>query len=420
MKKRMIAILIVAAMLLTACGETARNFEVLSGDITPIIANPLSTDESAAFIPSVSDLTVDIFQRAFLENSEINNLVSPLSVLLALAMTANGADSETLAEMEVVLGRGIELADLNRLLSGFVNNLPSGDRAKLNIANSIWIHDCESFTADEDFLQVNQNYYAAQIMRAAFDNSTVDDINAWVSRNTDDMITEIIDSIDPMTVMFLINAIVFDSEWEVPYEEHQVRDHDFTAFDGRVQTTDFMWSTERYFIETANATGFLKPYADGHYSFAAFLPNEDVDIADFIAGMTGESLMHALNSAERHFEGVQAGLPKFTFEYEISMNRLLSEMGMPTAFLEGGADFSRLGWSDMGNLFIDEVRHKTFIEVDEFGTRAAAVTSVDVQAESESVPDYKFVTLDRPFVFAIVDNATNLPIFIGALLEIPE
>ena len=429
MKKYIIAVLIMGAILLISCDEPAtdnspenpeviRNFEVLGGDITPIMVNTLSTDESAVFVPAFADLAVDIFQRAFLENSEINNLVSPLSVLLALAMTANGADSETLSEMEAVLGRGVDLAELNRLLSGFVNNLPSEDNAKLNIANSIWVRDCESFTANEDFLQVNRNYYATQIMRAAFDSRTVDDINAWVSRNTDDMIPEIIQSIDPAAVMFLINAIVFDSEWDVPYEENQISDHDFITFDGRVQRTDFMWSTERYFIETTNARGFLKPYAGGDYSFMALLPNEGVAITDFIAGMTGEGFINALNSAEQHLEGVQVGLPKFTFEYEISMNRLLSEMGMPTAFSESGADFSRLGRSDLGNLFIHEVLHKTFIEVDEIGTRAAAVTSVEMR--EESAPDYEFVILDRSFVFAIVDNATNLPIFIGAVLEIPE
>jgi serpin B len=217
--------------------------------------------------------------------------------------------------------------------------------------------------------------------------------------------------------MYLINAIAFDSEWEVPYEDWQLFKRNFNAFNGRIQNTDFMRSLEEMYIETDNATGFLKPYSGGKYSFAALLPNEDVDIADYIAGLTGESLMAALNSAHKHNEGVQAVMPKFSFEYEIEMNDLLAAMGMPTAFCESGADFSRLGHSSAGNLFISKVLHKTFIEVDEIGTRAAAVTVVEVNDESAG-DEPMYVTLDRPFVFAIVDNATNLPVFLGTFITV--
>jgi serpin B len=428
------AILITTAILLTALTACSDSPEppplsgsnvVLGDSLAPIDADPLTSEETAVFVPALADFSLELFRRTFGadtkdDNGHGNNLISPLSVMLALAMTANGADTQTLSEMETVLGRtGLTIADLNRLLAAFVSNLPSETKAKLNIANSIWFRDCGSFTANEDFLRTNFDYYAAQIIQADFDSpATVDDINAWVAHHTDDMITVILDEISPDVVMYLINAIVFDSQWAEPYKEHQIREHNFTTPDGRVQRTDFMWSTEQDFIVTDGATGFLKPYAGGHYSFAALLPDEDVDIADFVAGLTGDALISALGSAGRpqYAEGVSVGLPKFTFEFELGLNDVLSDMGMPTAFCRFSADFSRLGQSG-ANLFIN-VMHKTFIEVDEVGTRAAAVTRVDVV--NESAPVYESVILDRPFVFMIVDNATNLPIFIGAMTEIAD
>jgi len=383
-----------------------------------IEAEPLTAEEEAVFVSAIADLTVGLFKRSFAEKSDENTLVSPLSVLLALAMTANGAEGTTLEEMETVLGRGIALADLNQLLASYVSNLPSEDGSRLNIANSIWLYDDEGFVVQDDFLKINTEFYAAEIRNAPFNQDTVDEINDWVSRMTDEMITEILDEISPNSVMHLINAIAFDSAWEEPYKEHQVRKRDFTAFDGSVTETDFLHSTEYTYIETSNATGFLKSYIGGHYSFAALLPNENVRIEDFISDMTSESLMSALNSAHMYYDGVITQIPKFTFEYDLEMNGVLTTMGMPTAFSPSEADFSRLGSSARGNIFINRVLHKTFIEVDEHGTRAAAVTAVEMNDESE--PEYKYVFLDRPFVFAIIDNATNLPVFVGALMEIPK
>jgi serpin B len=411
--KKHIIFAVIALCIFAACKES-EELEIVT--IT-IEAEPLTAEKEAEFIPAAADLTVELFKQSFAEQPE-NTLVSPLSVLLALAMTANGADGTTLEEMEAVLGRGTALAELNQMLASYVSNLPSEEGSKLNIANSIWFRDSEGFSVEDDFLNVNTEFYAAEIRKAPFNQDTVREINDWVSRMTDEMITEIIDDIAPDTVMHLINAIAFDSEWAKPYEGRDVAKREFTAFDGRVQTSDFMFSTEEMYIEARNAAGFIKPYSGGHYSFAALLPNSDVGIEDFISDMTGESLMAMLNSARRHSWGVITWLPKFTFEYGITMNNVLAGMGMPTAFSERAADFSRLGRSSEGNLFIGKVSHKTFIEVDERGTRAAAVTDVAVTRESE--PRYAYVILDRPFVFAIIDNASNLPVFIGALLEIPD
>ncbi|MCL1865931.1 MAG: serpin family protein [Oscillospiraceae bacterium] len=413
MKKIIPLIIIISVMsgLLVSCGESGA-----VGKTPPVDVPPLADGEKDALVPTLADFSVEVFKRAFSQKSDTNNLVSPLSVLIALSMTANGADGDTLSEMESVFG-GLPVSDFNRLLSGYVNNLPSEKVSKLNVANSVWIRDDERLTVHESFINANKEQFAAEIKKAPFDADTVRDIKKWVSLNTDKMIEQVVDEIPNDTVMYLINAIVFDSQWEKKYEKKDVGKRNFYAFDGRVQNTDFMSSTENKYIKTEDAVGVIKPYKNGHYSFAALLPNEDVDIADFVADMTGESLVTALESARN--ESVSVYLPKFTFEYDIVMNDLLIEMGMESAFDPGLADFSRLGYSEAGNIFISEVLHKTYIEVDEKGTKAAAVTSVKNRDNATAAP-VQPVILDRPFVFAIVDNDAGVPVFMGVLMNIPS
>ena len=365
------------------------------------------------FITGMADFSIELFRKSVAEGE--NSMISPLSVMLALAMTANGADGETLAEFESVLGGGIPINVLSEYLHSYISGLPSSERAMLSIANSIWFRDNDSLRVENGFLQTNADYFGAQIYRAAFDDTTVRDINNWVSENTDEMIDSILDRIEPDHMLFLINAIAFDADWLVPYNEHNIREGDFTEINGNVRSVDFMHSQESIFLDDGMATGFKKFYANREYSFVAMLPNEGVSIQEYIESLTGDGFMDMINSAQDAL--VLAAMPKFEFEYEISMVDVLGALGMPSAFDEIEADFSKMATSDIGNIFISEVLHKTFISVNELGTRAGAATMV-IAAEDSAPALVKTVTLDRPFVFAIIDNATNLPIFIGALLTV--
>lgn len=366
------------------------------------------------FIGNTARFALDLFRKT--AAADENSLVSPLSVLLALAMTANGADSETLAQMETVLGQDIPLTELNQYLYSYTTNLPSEEDARFTIANSIWFRDDEDRLAVEaDFLQTNANYYDAAAYKSAFDNQTLKDINNWVKENTDGMIDKILDEIAYDAVMYLINALVFDAEWERIYNTTDICQDEFTAYDGSRQAGDFMRSEESLYLDDGRATGFIKPYANGNYSFVALLPNEDVSIRQYLDNLSGEQFLATVNSAENTL--VNAILPKFSFDYTVQMNDALKEMGMPLGFSAAQADFTRLGRSPEGNIFIWEVLHKTFIAVDERGTRAGAVTKVEMGLESAQ-PEMRTVKLDRPFVFAIIDNASNLPLFIGTVLEI--
>ncbi|MHB8962859.1 MAG: serpin family protein [Saccharofermentanales bacterium] len=370
-------------------------------------------DTDTRFIGGMADFSIELFKKTIKEDG--NALVSPLSVMLALAMTTNGASGATLAQMETALGKDIKIDELNEYLYTYVKDLPSGKDYRLNIANSIWFRDeADRLTVEPGFLQKNADFYGAAAYKAAFDDQTLADINGWVNTKTEGMIEKILDQISADNVMFLINAIVFDARWKNVYILENVSKGEFTAFDGSKKMVDMMVSEEAVYLDGAGATGFIKPYVDGKYSFAAFLPDVGTSISDFIASLTGEGFMNLLDSAQD--TTVTATLPKFSYDYKVKMNDALKEMGMTDAFDSGLADLSRLGKSTRGNLYINEVLHKTFIQVDELGTKAGAVTKVEVN--DESYEETKIVRLDRPFVYAIIDDATNLPVFIGTVLSI--
>ena len=211
--------------------------------------------------------------------------------------------------------------------------------------------------------------------------------------------------------MYLINALCFDAEWAAPYNnEYDVYDGSFYGLSG---TTDaeLMRSGEDLFVSDENARGFIKRYRNG-YSFMAILPNEGISLSDYIDTLEGDDLVKLFNNAE--YVEVNATLPKFKYEYSVSLNDALKALGMEKAFYGG---FGNLGESQLGEIFISNVSHKTFIEVNNMGTRAAAVTGIE--ASVESCPSrVENVVLDRPFLYAIVDDATGLPIFIGTLLDV--
>ena len=418
MKKTRILLTITSLLLLLSmtlnlggCMNSFASDDLMKG----VKANAVSGKETDdAFILAQTELALKLFKASANESKNENVLISPLSILLALAMTANGADGETRAEMEALLGGDIKLDDLNEYIYTYVNSLPSSEQAKLEIANSIWFRDSESFTVEKDFLQTNADYYGAEIYKSAFDESTLYDINSWVSKNTDGMIEKIYDEIDPSAVMFLINALVFDAKWEKKYTDKSVWERTFTSITGETRDVEFMHSSEYKYIHGKNVNGFIKDYKGGKYSFVALLPDKNVSIYRYIESLSAESIAKLFENV--YSNEVEAAIPKFESEYSLIMNDILSGLGMSSAFASGSADFSKLGQSDIGNLYISDVTHKTYISVDENGTKAAAVTSSGITCEDEN--NTVTITLDRPFVYMIIDNATNLPIFIGAVTDI--
>lgn len=366
---------------------------------------------------AVSDFAVRLFKNS-LEEGE-NTLISPLSVLVALSMTANGADAETLSQMEAVLGMPID--DLNAWVKTYMEALPETEKYKLSLANSIWVKKTPTFTVEEAFIKTNQDYYGAGIFETPFDTTTLEEINSWVEEKTDGMIKDILDTIPADAIMYLVNALAFDAEWQKMYDEHLIRDGVFTTENGTKRNIKLMYSSENKYLKDEKATGFIKYYKDRKYAFAALLPNEGVTVSEYITSLDGESLNKMLANPENCV--VSAAIPKFESEYKVEMSEILQNMGMKDAFNPFIANFTRMGKSTEGNICISRVIHQTYINVDGKGTKAGAATVVEMKAESAMMPDPeppKEVYLDRPFVYMLIDCEKNLPFFIGTAMDIEE
>jgi len=413
MKRQMVATALLLCVALTGCATP------LSSHVTDMMVDIEPRDLSAIELSSsdeqvrgkrgeIGEFSLNIFRASL---GDENILISPLSIISALAMTANGAENETLSQMEALFQT--DIGGLNEYLKAYVENLPNDKGYAVRLANSIWFRDSENFTVNEFFLQTNTDYYEADIYKAPFDETTKIDINNWVKDKTDGEIPEILkEAPSDSAVMYLVNALSFEAKWQEKYEDDDIHKGTFKNVNGEKQDAEFMHSQEEIYLETELATGFVKPYEDNQYAFVAMLPNHGVTMEDFLDSFNGEALMEILDNRQQI--SVDTSIPKFSAEYETKLKDTLMSLGMTDPFDTGAADFSGLGFSEIGNIFISEVIHKTKIEVDAVGTKAAAATVVTMVAGS-AAPETKFVNLDRPFFYMIVDTEQNLPLFMGVL-----
>lgn len=348
-------------------------------------------------------------------NTASNTMVSPLSVMMALELTRNGADGETEEQMEQTLYGELDAEEAKQQLMAYLQKLPDRKNAQFHFANSIWLRTGETaFMPKEEFLESSAVAYGAEIYGAPFTEDTRKDVNKWIEKNTNGMIPEMLPNISPQVIMYLINAVAFEAEWEQEYEANQIHDAEFTLSDGSVQTVSMMYGEEGTFLKDEDAVGFLKYYKDG-YAFMALLPEEGMDIHAYKEQLMGADLLRILEEAED--TSVQTGIPKFSSETTLELKDALMAMGMEDAFDEEKADFSKMGQSSNGNVCINRVLHKTFVEVDELGTKAGAATVVEMRETGAAIMES--VILNRPFLYAIVDTESMLPIFIG-IMEQPE
>ena len=416
MKTKAIALGAAALLFFTAC-TPASNIEPknLAEDMEKVQVAEKVPDED--FIKAEMSFSLNLFKECCKDSGKENILISPLSAIPALAMTANGAKGKTLEEMEKVLGAGMTIDQLNEYLKYYLNSLTAanGDSFKMYMANSIWFKDdAENLTVEKDFLQTNQSYFNSEIYKSPFDESTVKEINGWVKKNTDNMIDSIVSQLDPSDIMCLINALAFEAEWEEIYTANAINDGTFTNAKGEEKTVKMMWSDESVYLQDENAAGFLKSYKGGRFSFGALLPNENINIDEYINSLTPEGLLKTITEREKT-DNLQVGLPKFKCDYSAMLKDKLINMGIPTAFDPSGADFTKLGKYQDGNICIGDVIQKTFIQVDERGTEAGAATAVTMNTGGIPLNEVK---LNRPFLYMIVDNETGLPAFIGVVKDI--
>lgn len=393
--------------------------------ITPLLNSCSSTivDEGKAsdidldlkakqLVGTDNDFGIEILKEVNAELQEGKNLmISPLSISLALAMAYNGADGDTKTQMEIMLHKaGFSAEQINQTYKTLVEALASHDpKVKLSIANAIFHH--ENFSVKSKFISTNQTYYNAEVEALNFNNSsaTLNRVNGWVQDNTNNKIEKIIESVSPGDVMYLINAIYFNGKWTYRFEKDQTTDRIFTTTTG----DELQVPTMKLGKTTLNYTGTTEfqllelPYGSKKYSMLIFLPNESFTTDDVIESMDQSSLTTWINNLKEN--KLQVYLPKFEFAYEKSLVDNLKNLGMIDAFDALLSDFS--GISDQADLFISEVKHKSYIKVDEKGTEAAAVTGITFETTSAG-PEPIF-NINRPFVFAIREKDTNALLFMG-------
>ncbi len=354
--------------------------------------------------------------RELAEEDDENLFISPSSIITALAMTYNGAEGETKTAMEETLNfQGMSLEEVNAAFRDLLTVLQNPDpRVELSVANSLWAREGLNFY--EDFLERNNTFYNAKISFLDFsEDQAADEINSWVKEQTGGRIEQLVTPpISPETILFLINAIYFYGEWSEPFDPDMTRDNDFQRYDGTVSPVPTMFRYDNFrYLENDLFQAVSLPYGENErVNMYLFLPKPDNDLKQFHTELNQANWDRWIASFGS-MEG-ELGLPKFSFDYEVSLNDALKLLGMEIAFDGNRADFSSMH-PVPPDLYISEVKHKSFIEVNEEGTEAAAATSVEDVVTA--MPETFSMIIDRPFFFAIADDMTGTILFMGSVVQ---
>ena len=387
---------------LFGCSEIDYTRNII-GDVLETIDDPDVSSVASANTRFGFKLLQDLRER----DSGANIFISPLSISIALTMTYNGAVGETEHAMAEVLEiEGLDRDAVNHSNAALRNSLEDLDpKVEISIANSIWSRQGVEF--NPDFLERNRVFFGAEVASLDFSAPEATEIiNEWVNTNTNGKIEKIVDRISPQTLLFLINAIYFKGNWQDEFDKSQTRPGIFHLSDGNEKRVEMMRREGEYpYFRGENFEATSLPYGDGRLGMYIFLPNRDSNLNKFLGNLNAGNWGDWISQFQDRRHDMM--LPRFKLEYEVSLNNTLEALGMGIAF-GSGADFSGMGPS----LFISEVKHKTFVEVNEEGTEAAAVTAV---VGVKSVPSV--FRVDRPFFFAIYDTETETVLFMGVVTE---
>jgi serpin B len=362
-------------------------------------------------VSSADNFSFNLFKKIAEAELEKNLFISPLSISMALGMTLNGADGDTYEAMRKTLSLAdISQPEINESYQSLIELLTKIDsKVIMQIANSIWYRNTIPFK--QDFIETNRKYFDATINPMNFsDPTTINIINNWVKESTNGKIDSIVEKIDPETIMFLINAIYFKGTWQYQFDKNKTRDDFFTKQSGE-QVPCKMMNLENDFYLSSNDTFTVLdlPYGKGNFSMTILLPAINKSIPDVISALTDETWNGVINNLSKMKRELY--MPRFKLEYKINLNETLKSLGMGIAFEPFGANFKKL-YDGINNAYISNVEHKTFVDVNEEGTEAAAVTSVEIGVTS--IQD-NIIKLDRPFMFVIREKNSNCILFIGKL-----
>lgn len=382
---------------------------------TSLVLQQPNTPVDSKLVDANTRFGFKLFQEVLKQDSNKNVFVSPTSVAIALSMTYNGAGGETQQAIASALQlQGMSLQDINQANNALKTSLENADPAvQMSIANSLWAKQGISFKPE--FMQQNQQFYGAKVTELDFRNpDSVNVINSWVKENTKGKIDTIVDKLKPDDVLFLINAIYFKGNWTKPFDKSQTTNRPFNLSNDSQKQQPIMSQSGKYrYYENDSFQAVSLPYGKGRMSLYVFLPNQTKTLDTFQQQLNSDTWQQWMNQFAMRQGSVQ--LPRFKFDYNIKLNKALKSLGMEKAF-SPGADFSNM---TSASVAINEVKHKTFVEVNEEGTEAAATTSVGMALTSARMPaeePFKMV-VDRPFFCAIRDNQTGTILFMGSIKD---
>ena len=387
--------------------------------VRELTASKLSAtpSESEEVNSALSDFGLELLQRSR-EAGKASTLVSPLSVALALSMTANGAEGETLAQFQEVLGGGVDLVELNGACVQLTRDYQSlGGSSKCSIANSLWV-DPDGQIKD-DFVGKCQGIFDAQVFQGELSApGIVGSLNGWVSKHTNKLIPKIIDKPFPEeTACLLVNALYLKNKWLSEFAPLSTSEMDFHHEGGSDSRVEYLqkFDTELSYLNGEGAQGAVLPYDDGRLAFFVLLPDlypDSPELGKWLSTMDGSGLTQLINNREDALF-LRFSMPKFEAEWKGNLEEILPLMGLEDAFADGVADFSSMGENPNG-YYISQVIHTAKIQVNEKGTEAAAATVVDAPAgAAPPLPEGITLILDRPFLYGIVDLHTGVPLFLG-------
>jgi len=405
-------ILLANAALFTQCSKEQTGDEQ-SGEVSAEESDELAGSVDRNLVSANTGFGFKIFKELILEDSNQNVFISPLSILLALAMTYNGAVGDTnLAMAEALRFKGFDLEELNSGFHDLMISIRNADNdIDIAIANSIWYR--LGFKVKEDFIERNKKYFSSEVNEIDFAApEAVDTINGWIEEETRGKIDKMLSEIPADAVMYLINAIYFKGNWTYPFDENLTSDDDFYLLDGSTKKVPMMTQEENFpYYRGDNFSGVRIPYGQEKMAMYIILPDEGTGVDSVIESLDAEKW----NEIKDSFYGSQVSLtmPKYKMEYGIKLlNDALAELGMGIAF-GPGADFSGIS----PDIFISKVLHKAVIEVNEKGSEAAAATVVEMMESAMPVEEIIEFVVDRPFFFVIADDRSGSIIFMGKVVE---
>lgn len=395
-------------LIITGCGtKTEKSGPIISSDVE------FGENDYEKITQANNELGFKLIHEV--EADENDNLfISPTSLLMALSMVYNGADGETKEEIAQVLQvEGIDVDELNRANASFITKLDkNADKVLLKTANSIWLN--ENYHFQDNFAKNNKDFFNAEINEIdILDVDSAKQINDWVKAATNDKIEEIVEApLNPHLVTLLINAIYFKGDWKYEFDKKLTENDAFLLADGTTKEVPLMTLQEDLlYMENEQFQAVKLPYGEGEMGMTIFLPKDDSNLEAFAQSLSNEN-WKTWASEFSATEGTIV-LPKFQLEYEVLLKESLKSLGMTTAFNEQ-ANLSKMIKED-DSLWISEVKQKTFIEVDEEGTEAAAVTSVEVKVTSAPADGPFRMIVNRPFFFTITDDETGAVLFLGSI-----